>query len=421
MLDPAMPPQAAPTWSKARWIGLLDLDECTPDADGAVEFVPRHAEGYGLARVLMRRGTKPLGFVEASVRDGRVRLPAAACPNDPDPAEIAPLAPMSVVVCTRDRPDQLTDALTSILALDYPDFEVVVVDNAARTGATTAVVEKLSDSRLRLVAEPRPGLSTARNAGLRQARHQFVAFTDDDVVVDGQWLRGIARGFGRSPRVSCVCGLIPSGELRTPAQAYFDQRVSWAGSLRPRLFSLAEPPEDLPLFPFQVGRIGAGANFAVRRDRIAALGGFDEALGAGTAAQGGEDLDMFFRVVTAGDTLAAEPSAIVWHRHRSDNDALLRQVRGYGVGLGAWLTKVGSDRSNRQLAWRILRRRLGSSLRAGADYGAIMAMPYSMPGFRDDLPGALGRTEVMAVLSGPTALWRGRRAITGAMTAAAPR
>ena len=91
------------------------------------------------------------------------------------------------------------------------------------------------------------------------------------------------------------------------------------------------------------------------------------------------------------------------------------------MGLGAWLTKVGSDRSNRRLAWRILRRRLGSSLRAGADYGAIMAMPYSMPGFRDDLPGALGRTEVMAVLRGPTALWRGRRAGTGAMTAAAPR
>ena len=78
MLDPAMPPQAAPTWPKARWIGLLDLDECTPDADGEVEFVPRHAEGYGLARVLMRRGTEPLGFVEACVRDGRVRLPATA-------------------------------------------------------------------------------------------------------------------------------------------------------------------------------------------------------------------------------------------------------------------------------------------------------------------------------------------------------
>ncbi|QRZ09235.1 glycosyltransferase [Mycolicibacterium austroafricanum] len=413
VLDPAMPPQARPTWSKARWIGLIDLDNCASDADGGMEFVARHADGYHHARVLVRHQGQPVAFVEVPVRDALIRLPACPLPEDLDAGQPARLMPISVVLCTRDRPDQLADALKSILSLDYPEFEVVVVDNAARTDATAGVVAQLGDARVRRVAEPIPGLSTARNTGLRHAAHPVVAFTDDDVVVDRQWLRGLARGFARAPRVTCVAGLIPSGELRTPAQAYFDQRVSWAGSLRPRLFSMAEPPEDLPLFPFQVGRIGAGANFAVNRDRIVGIGGFDEALGAGTAAQGGEDLDLFFRVVTAGDTIAAEPSAIVWHRHRSDNEALLSQVRGYGVGLGAWLTKVGMEHSNRRLAMRVLRRRFRSSLRAGADYGAIMAMPSSLPNFRDDLPSSVGRTEVLAVLAGPKALWRGRRSISG--------
>jgi hypothetical protein len=173
---------------------------------------------------------------------------------------------------------------------------------------------------------------------------------------------------------------------------------------------MADPPADQPLFPFQVGRFGTGANFAVKRDRVLQLGGFDEALGAGTASQGGEDLDLFFRVLTAGDALATEPAAIVWHRHRSDNEALLVQARGYGLGLGAWLTKVVLDPPHRRLAIRVLRRRFRSTLRAGADYGAIMAAPARLPdGVGDQVPSSVGRTEVLAVLGGPRALWLGRR------------
>ncbi|KWX66915.1 glycosyl transferase family 2 [Mycobacterium sp. NAZ190054] len=405
-----MPSQGPPAWPQARWVGMLDLDGLTPDSDGTVAFIARHADGYRMARVLVRLRDQPLAFVEAPVDGDVVRLPVPPCP-DRGPAAATVASPaVSVVLCTRERPDQLADALSSVLALDYPDFEVVVVDNAPSTDATARVVERVGDPRVRYVEEPVPGLSAARNTGLRQSRHRIVAYTDDDVVVDRYWLRGLVVGFARAPGVSCVSGLVPSGELRTAAQAYFDQRVSWAGSLQPRLFSMADPPADQPLFPFQVGRFGTGANFAVNRDRVLELGGFDEALGAGTASQGGEDLDLFFRVLTAGDALATEPAAIVWHRHRSDNDALLRQARGYGLGLGAWLTKVGLDSSHRRLAVQVLRRRFRSSLRAGADYGAIMSSPARMSGgVGDEVPASVGRTEVLAVLGGPRALWQGRR------------
>ncbi|MDZ4268339.1 MAG: glycosyltransferase [Mycobacterium sp.] len=413
-LDPAMPPHAQPTWPHARWIGMLDLEESVPDVGLKVEFVARHAEAYRDARVLVRCQRQPIAFVDAPIVDGRVLMRVPHSDECYRPAEPAVLPPISVVVCTRDRPDQLADALQSILSLDYPHYEVVVVDNAARTDATAKVVERINDPRVRRVAEPVPGLSTARNTGLRVACHALVAFTDDDVVVDRHWLDGIVGGFARSPRVSCVSGLVPSGELRTAAQAYFDKRVSWAVSLRPRLYDVSEPPPDQPLFPFQIGRFGTGANFAVKRDRVLELGGFDEALGAGTAAQGGEDLDLFFRVLTAGDLLATEPSAIVWHRHRSDNEALLCQARGYGLGLGAWLTKVGLDPAHRRLAfkvmWRLVagmvRRPFGSSLRTDVGYGAILT---SLTLVRPDVPTSVGRTEVLAVLGGPRALWLGRR------------
>lgn len=405
---PAMPSPGPPTWPHARWVGMLDLDEPVPG--GEVEFVPRHAEGYRAARVLVRHRHQPVAFVEAPIDDAVVRLAVPPLPDPDAPADADRLPAISVVLCTRERPDQLADALSSVLALDYPDFEVVVVDNAPRTDATASVVRRCADARVRYVEEPVPGLSAARNTGLRQARHPVVAYTDDDVVVDRHWLRALAAGFSRAPQVSCVSGLVPSGELRTAAQAYFDRRVTWAGSLQRRVYSMADPPADQPLFPFQVGRFGTGANFAVKRDRVLQLGGFDEALGAGTASQGGEDLDLFFRVLTAGDALATEPAAIVWHRHRSDNEALLVQARGYGLGLGAWLTKVVLDPPHRRLAIRVLRRRFRSTLRAGADYGAIMAAPARLPdGVGDQVPSSVGRTEVLAVLGGPRALWLGRR------------
>ena len=414
VLDPAMPPHSRPTWPHARWIGMLDLDDSVHDADDELEFVARHAEAYRDARVLVRRQRQPIAFVDAPIVDGRISVRVPPLGEVDAPGAPAVLPPISVVVCTRDRPDQLADALQSVLALAYPEFEVVVVDNAARTDATAKVVERIADPRVRLVAEPIPGLSTARNTGLRAARHGLVAFTDDDVVVDRHWLCGIVGGFARSPRVSCVSGLVPSGELRTAAQAYFDKRVSWAVSLRPRLYDVTAPPPDQPLFPFQIGRFGTGANFAVKRDRILELGGFDEALGAGTAAQGGEDLDMFFRVLTSGDLLATEPSAIVWHRHRSDTEALLSQARGYGLGLGAWLTKVGLDSAHRRLAVTVIRklvvgmvrRQFRTSLRTDVGYGAIIT---SLTLVRPDVPVSVGRTEVLAVLGGPRALWRGRR------------
>lgn len=346
---------SAPEWTGALWVGDVDLLAIDHAAsDGVVDVRLLDAAGYGRARLLVRRGDTVLGFVEVPVTDGVARLDdlvAETTRFDRDAADSAERsAPdtsavrITVVICTRDRADLLRAALTSVLASDHPAFDVVLVDNApATTASADLVAAEFDDPRVRLVTEPVPGLSSARNTGLRHATGELIAYTDDDVVVDPGWLTALARAFASAPDVQLVSGLVPSGELRTPVQRYFDDRVSWSKNLASRTFRLAEQPADLPMFPFSVGEFGTGANFALRRTTALELGGFDTAFGAGTPTGGGEDLDIFTRVLFAGGALVVEPSAIVWHRHRADLAALRAQGKGYGVGLGAWLTKVALD------------------------------------------------------------------------------
>lgn len=248
---------------------------------------------------------------------------------------------ISVVVCTRNRPEGALRTLRGLMAADYPNFEVVLVDNAPSDDSThLAVTEAFgNDPRVHYVRENRPGLSIARNRGLAEAASRLVAFTDDDVHVDPLWLRGIARGFSRTKRVGCVTGLVPSAELETASQLYFDQRYTWGAGMRARLYDMKSNRGASALYPYTAGEFGTGANFALNLDVIGDVARFDEALGAGTRTGGGEDLDMFVRTVLAGHQLAYEPSAIITHVHRADVIDLERQLFNYGTGLTAYLTK----------------------------------------------------------------------------------
>ena len=157
-----------------------------------------------------------------------------------------------------------------------------------------------ADDRIRYVLEARTGLSRARNTGLANALYEWVAFTDDDVLVDPWWLRGVERGIRRGTEVGCVTGIVPPATLVEPSQRYFDRRFSWTASLAPRVYDLDKRQGDNPLYPYHLG-IGSGANFAVDRRFMQRIGGFDTALGAGSPTDGGEDLDMFLRILLPGE------------------------------------------------------------------------------------------------------------------------
>jgi GT2 family glycosyltransferase len=329
------------------WVGEVDVLEA-PIALHADAVAPHPA--YRRARILVRRGVEPLGLIELALRDGEASPEVlreqveAKLAMSWDREGVAgrfagDLPALSVVICTRERPGQLHRALESVLASDVEDFEVVVVDNAPDGPSTRDCVESFGDARLRYVCEPVPGLSRARNRGVASATGEILAFTDDDVIVDAAWLRQLAGAFGASPRIACATGLVLAAELETAAQAYFDTKVGWVSGLEPRLFDLRENRGKRLFFPYAAGEFGTGANFAVRRDAFKDVGLFDEALGTGTPARGGEDLDFFARVIVSGAVLAYEPSALAWHFHRRDLESLRSQLYGYGSGLGAYAFK----------------------------------------------------------------------------------
>jgi len=337
---------------------------------------------YAAVRLLVRLHGQPLGFVTLPLVDGRLAasaiagqvcerlggevhahlvedgltpvasITAAGVGTVPDPRcrrrpAGGPGGPLvTVVVATRDRPQSLARCLRALAAVTYAPFEVVIVDNAPSTRETLAVVQQRfgQAAPVQYVRELRPGVSCARNRGLEEARGELIAFTDDDVVVDPGWLDGVVRGFDRSPSVACVTGLVPSARLDTAEQRYFDRRVSWAVTCTPRRYDRHADVQASPLHPYTAGQFGTGANCAFRTAVLRRLGGFDEALGPGTPAGAGEDLDLFVRTILAGHAIAYEPAAIGWHHHRAELDQLRRQLFNYGVGLAAFATKYLSDR-----------------------------------------------------------------------------
>jgi GT2 family glycosyltransferase len=294
-----------------------------------------------------------LGEAATAVATGTGHLPAPGdgCPNRVPGDEL-----VSVVVCTRNRSDILAACLDRLAALTYPALEIVVVDNAPSDTSTRTLVERRAaeDSRFRYVLEQRPGLSAARNRGIAEARGAYLAYTDDDVAVDPLWVDGLMRGFLSAPDVGCVTGLVCTAAITTAAEAYFDARTSsWSSRVQPERFDMTDHRRDSSLYPFSAGIYGTGANVGFRRDVLTIVGPFDEALGAGTPTRGGEDLDMFVRILLAGRAIVYQPAAVVWHHHRADETALLGQMFGYGTGFTAYLTKCLLARETRS---QVLRR-----------------------------------------------------------------
>ena len=247
-----------------------------------------------------------------------------------------PAPRVTVVVATRERASSLAACLDALARLGYPDYEVVVVDNAPATDQTARLVGD-AYPWARYAQESRRGLAAAHNCGLQLAEGTIVAFTDDDVIVDRHWLTKVVKGFQADAGIACVTGLILPSELQTPAQVALESHGHFGKGFQQRVVDLGSHRPDDPLFPFTAGRLGSGANMSFDRDVLRELGGFDPAIGTGTVARGGDDLAAFFGVIAAGYPPVYQPTALVWHRHRRDLDSLADQAYGYGVGLGAYV------------------------------------------------------------------------------------
>jgi GT2 family glycosyltransferase len=394
-------------------VAVIDLASPLRDLDCG-----RSGPPYTAAWILVCDSGQPLGSIDIPLQGTRIpadvldrELREQLGPDRDRPAErpARPLARASVVVPTNmARPDQLRRCVKSLAELDHPDYEVIVVDNRPLDAPAVEI------EGVRIVREPRPGISAARNAGVSAATGEIVAFTDDDVVVHPHWLTALGERFARQPEAGAVTGLVAPLELETPAQIRFEQSGSGLDrGFAPLTFARAgrfavrrrderagtERVQSLYL----TGEFGLGSNMAFRTAVVAARGGFDEALGVGTATCGGEDLAMLVELLTSGFELAYEPSAIIQHSHRATFPELERQLYGYGIGFTAMLTALMLRNP-----WHAV--------------GAASVVPAWLRSLRDpaaakqvnraeDYPPELARAEFRGMLAGPAAYLRARLAL----------
>lgn len=307
--------------------------------------------------LLLRRGGRPVHFSLHATDAARVtgaevwalvgstagaELLAHAIRDELAPPAAPHRAGLTVAVCTHDRVELLALCLQSLVrarAGAPPDLEVdlLVVDNNPPDDATRRLVA--ATDGVRYATEPRPGLDFARNRAIAEARGEFLAFLDDDVVVDAGWFAGYCEAIDENPDTGAVTGLVLPAELETDAQVMFERR----GGFRRGMHKLRYQGDRLPgnaVYPTGAGMFGAGCNMVVRRELLEAIGGFDEALDTGPPLPGGGDLDIFHRVLRSGHALVYEPGMLVFHRHRRDREALRRQYWSWGDGLMAYVAKT---------------------------------------------------------------------------------
>ncbi len=415
---------------------LTDAGQAAPALDA------RRPDGrrWTGAWLVVRRAGAPVGLIELAY-SGRDAIPAdevrarvdaltrEAPPRERLQVADADLPGVSVVVATDlKRPDQLRTCLAALAAADHPDVEIVLVDNSRDPGVTGLAEEVASvHPGVRVVREPVPGLSAARNAGLAAARNEVVAFTDDDVRVDPGWLRALATRFALRPDEDAVTGLILPAELETDAQLWFERHYGGFGgertftpltyrgaapdapvSRRARVTVEDERGEVVRTFTvYGAGVAGAGANMAFRASTLRRLGGFDRALGAGTPARGGEDLAAIIGVLWNGGSIGFEPSAVVFHTHRADYASLRDQIGGYGLGYTAMLSALVLTDPRHLLGLAsqlpIAARTVLARRRAAAPPGAPGAALGPPP------PAELSRLSRRGAVRGPASYLRSRR------------
>lgn len=275
----------------------------------------------------------------------RAREPKPALAAVNDAYDEAPLAPahhrprVSVVVCTYNGAATLENCLDGLAKLEYPDYEVIVVDD----GSTDSTPQLAARHDVRLIRTENLGLGSARNTGMQAASGEIVAYIDDDARPAPRWLDYLVAEFARSDHCAVGGPNIPPGGDGVVA----DCVANSPGGPVHVLLSDAEA-EHIP-----------GCNMAIRAEALRAIGGFDPQF---TTA--GDDVDVCWRLTQRGWTIGFAPAAFVWHHRRNSVRAYWRQQRGYGRA-EALLERKWPERYNSagHLRW------------SGRMYGRGLALP----------------------------------------------
>jgi glycosyltransferase involved in cell wall biosynthesis len=233
----------------------------------------------------------------AALRDAFAEVPVASDLDSPR---------VSVVVCTRNGARTLGDCLEGLKRLEYPNFEVIVVND----GSTDATAEVAEESGYQLVTTDQLGLGSARNTGMRAASGEIVAYIDDDAWPDPHWLTHLVRMFQRTDHAA-----IGGPNIAPPLDGMIANCVANAPGAPTHVLLSDHEAEHIP-----------GCNMAFRKERLEEIGGFDSQFHTA-----GDDVDVCWRLRERGLTIGFHPGAMVWHHRRNSLGAYWKQQRGYGA------------------------------------------------------------------------------------------
>jgi len=251
---------------------------------------------------------------------------------------------VSVVVCAYNAERTMDQCLASLGVLNYPDYEVIVVNDGSRD-RTLEIAQ--SYGYCRIISQTNKGLSVARNVGAHAATGEIVAYTDSDCVADPDWLIYLVSKMEASNLAACGGPNFPPPE----------------DDLVPATVAVAPGGPTHVLISDEVAEHIACCNMAFRRDVLLSLGGFDPIYRAA-----GDDVDICWRLQDAGYTIGFSPAAVVWHFRRNTVAAYCAQQRGYGkaealvyskhpfrfnlLGQAKWLGRIYGDLSTSLLLSR---------------------------------------------------------------------
>jgi O-antigen biosynthesis protein len=216
------------------------------------------------------------------------------------------LPSVSVVVCAYNAARTLRECLKSLMRLDYPDYEVILVDDGSKDDTPAIAAEY---PQVIYIRQTNHGLSYARNVGAREASGDIIAYTDADCVADADWLRCLMQAM-RDQGVQAI-----GGPNITPRSDGWSAHCVAASPGNP----------SHVMFDDQFAEHVPGCNMAFQRESLLALGGFDPQFRVA-----GDDVDMCWRLLDNGDRIGYAPGAFVWHHRRETVKAYLKQQIGYG-------------------------------------------------------------------------------------------
>jgi GT2 family glycosyltransferase len=212
---------------------------------------------------------------------------------------------ISVVVCSHNGARTIRDTLKGILRLEYPAYEVIVVDDGSTDGTTTIV----RDYGFHLISTEYRGLSSARNTGMQVAQGEIIAYIDDDAYPDRHWLTYLASVFQHTDHVG-----VGGPNLALPGEGPIDDRVANAPGGSVHALITGRQAEYI-----------LGCNMAFRKATLQSIGGFDPRF-----RTAGDDVDVCWRLGQRGWTLGFHPSALVWHHRCYSVRDYWKQQKDYG-------------------------------------------------------------------------------------------